>query len=114
MWALGCVTRGEFHRPVVVISFVMIDAVIDAVSAAVIAAVLSKRTQHRRSTTIVSRGGEIAAAWQHGDVGAAFIWRPVLWQLRANGKAGHPGQQWVSARSAARRRRPMTIRETKG
>lgn len=71
-----------------VISFVVIDAVIDAVIAAVIDAVLSERTLHRHSATIVSRGGEIAAAWQHGDIGAAFIWRPVLSRLCANGKAG--------------------------
>jgi taurine transport system substrate-binding protein len=33
------------------------------------------------------RPPEIAAAWERGDIDAAFIWDPVLSKIRANGKA---------------------------
>jgi taurine transport system substrate-binding protein len=33
------------------------------------------------------RPPEIAAAWERGDIDAAFIWDPVLSKIKANGKA---------------------------
>lgn len=33
------------------------------------------------------RPPEIAAAWERGDIDAAFIWDPVLSKIKGNGKA---------------------------
>lgn len=41
-----------------------------------------------RSVNVMNlRPPEIAAAWQRGDIDAAFIWDPVLSKIKGNGKA---------------------------
>ena len=40
-----------------------------------------------KSVTVMNmRPPEIAAAWERGDIDAAFIWEPVLSRVKANGK----------------------------
>ena len=54
-------------------------------------------------TVMNMRPPEIAAAWERGDIDAAFIWDPVLAKVKANGKVIA-----TSGRSARRATRPST------
>ena len=61
------------------------------------------------------RPPEIAAAWERGDIDAAFIWDPVLSKIKANGKTardlGLDRQEGLSDLRRPRRQREVGRRE---
>jgi taurine transport system substrate-binding protein len=59
------------------------------------------------------RPPEIAAAWERGDIDAAFIWDPVLTKIKGNGKV-IASSKTIGAKGLPHLRRPHRQRQVGG